>query len=241
MRSIVAIAGVAAAVLALPAGGASSVAIGNNLTRVTLRVDARGYAEVGWTVGGARRYMLVPPRGRILRGQRLARRDVSRPYSVLQLPFQRVLRRTPDGRLWGVQAWQRGRAGIEVRFSRWRGAPTQVTLKVLSMRPGPVPRLIGQASFQGRPVTGYSSTPAGDRFRHFAYVDCFACPAAQPGQWGRMLAVATQEDGSFAVALRPEWMGARYRATVTGPNRGATIAPDDSVAAEPQGPPPPPP
>jgi hypothetical protein len=230
---------VGAAALGLPLGASSSVGIGTNPVRVTLRVDAGGNAEVGWTTGGVRRYVLVPPRGRVFPGRRLSGRDVSRPYSGLRLPFQRVLRRTRDGRLWAVQAWRAGRPAVDVRLSRWRGKPMDVTLQVLF--PGPtLGRLFGRATFQGRPVTGWSRTPAGRRFRHFAYLDCFGCPAAGAGQWTRMLGVPTREDGSFSVLLRPQWVGARYRATVTGPNRGTTLAPDGSAVAE-QVPGPPPP
>lgn len=238
MRTLAALV-VAAGTLALPLAASSSVVVGADPGRVTLRVDARGNAEVGWTTEGVRRYVLVPPRGRVFPGRRLSGRDVSRPYAGLRLPFQRVLRRTPDGRLWAVQAWRAGRTVVDVRLSRWRGEPTEVSLQVLF--PGPtLGRLFGRATFQGRPVTGWSRTPEGRRFRHFAYLDCFSCPAAGPGRWARMLGVPTREDGSFSVLLRPQWVGERYRATVTGPNRGTTLAPDGGAMAE-QVPNPPPP
>ncbi len=239
MRVLALIIGVVGLLILAPGRGASSIVLAGNATRVTLRVDARGYAEIGWTTEGVRQYVVVPPRGRVLRGRRLTRRDVSRPYTRLKLPFQRALRRTPDGRLWAVQAWRGGAHTVDLHFARWRGEPTVVILSVPPTA-GPMPRLIGQATFHAHPVTGFSTTPSGIRFRHFAYLDCFACPAAQPGEWARMLAVATRADGSFGVVLRPEWVGARYRATVAGPTRGATFAPDGSATAEP-GPPPPPP
>jgi hypothetical protein len=41
-----------------------------------------------------------------------------------------------------------------------------------------------------------------------------------------MIGVAPKADGSFAVLVRPEWRGRRYRASVAGPNLGTTLAPD---------------
>jgi hypothetical protein len=92
-------------------------------------------------------------------------------------------------------------------------------------------RLVGHAIFHGRPVTGFTRSPAGRRLRIFAYFDCFGCPAAQPGQWGRMLGVSPRDDGTFSVSLRPDWVGTRYRATVMGPNAGWTYAPDGGAEA----------
>jgi hypothetical protein len=46
-----------------------------------------------------------------------------------------------------------------------------------------------------------------------------------------MLGVAPKADGTFAVLLRPQWMGKRYRATVAGP----AYAPDaQAVVARPR-------
>ncbi len=41
---------------------------------------------------------------------------------------------------------------------------------------------------------------------------------------------APKADGTFAVFLRPEWTGRRYRVTVPGPNAGSTYAPDVQIA-----------
>ena len=40
-----------------------------------------------------------------------------------------------------------------------------------------------------------------------------------------MLGVPPRSDGSFAVSVRPSWLGKRYRATLAGPNIGSTLAP----------------
>ena len=106
-----------------------------------------------------------------------------------------------------------------LHVARWTGAPTKLTLAFDGTR------LRGQASFQGKPVSGFSPTPAGKRLRVYVYLDCFGCLANQHG-WSPMLGVAPRSDGSFSVLLRPSWRGTRYRAAVAGPNLGATLAPD---------------
>jgi hypothetical protein len=211
-----------AAASAGPAAG--SIAVAYDAQRPALRVDSRGNAEVSWTAGGARRYLLVPPRGRVLPGGRLSGRDVSRAASAPRLPFQRVLRRTPDGRLWALQTWRaRPRGPVELHFSRWRGAPTRVAFTVTETV------LEGSADFQSRPVTGSSPTPEGKRLRHYAFVDCLGCGGTRT--WKRLTAVQTRANGSFRLFLRPAWRGSRYRVTVAGPNRGTTLAPVASAGA----------
>jgi hypothetical protein len=220
VRIVVAILVTAAA--ASPAAG--SIAVAYDAQRPALRIDSRGNAEVSWTAGGVRRYLLVPPRGRVLPGARLPGRDVSRAAPGPRLPFQRVLRRTPDGRRWALQTWRAAARGpVELHFSRWRGAPTKVTFMVSDTV------LEGSADFQGRPVTGSSPTPEGKRLSHFAFVDCLGCGGTR--SWKRLTAVRTRADGSFRLFLRPAWRGSRYRVTVAGPNRGTTLAPITSAVA----------
>lgn len=211
-----------AAATAGPAAG--SIAVAYDAQRPALRVDSRGNAEVSWTAGGARRYLLVPPRGRVLPGARLSGRDVSRAAGAPRLPFQRVLRRTPDGRLWALQTWRAtARGPVELHFSRWRAAPTRVTFTVTDTV------LEGTADFQGRAVTGFSPTPEGKRLRHYAFVDCLGCGGTRT--WKRLTAVRTRANGSFRLFLRPAWRGSRYRVVVAGPNRGTTFAPIGSAVA----------
>src|SRR5215210_3325351 len=166
----------AAACLVAPAVAAASVTVATNVQRPALRVDAKGNAEVSWTAGGRRQYLLVPPTGRFLPGGRLPRGDVSRPVSGVPLPYLRVLRRTPDGRLWALQTWQVAFSkAVELRFSRWRGAPTQITLA--AMPSGTTEVLQGRATFQGRPVTGTSPTNAGKPVLLSGFFDCSGCGA----------------------------------------------------------------
>jgi hypothetical protein len=189
--------------------------------RPALRVDAKRTAEVSWRSGGGRQTVIVPVRGQLTHGGSLAGADVSRPASVAGLTLALAVRRTPDGTLWALQSWQvEPGAPPEVHLARWRGSPTKLELAAAR------DRVTGSASFQGRPVAGRTFTLEGKRPRIYVYLDCFGCPAAHGAGWGRMLGVAPRADGSFAVRLRPEWTGTRYRATVAGPNAGTTFAPD---------------
>jgi hypothetical protein len=186
-----------------------------------------GNAEVSWTAGGVRRYVFVPPTGRVYPGRRLTAADVSRSSNAVVLPFRRVLRRTPDGRLWALQAWRVQPGGpVELRFSRWRGAPPTVTLTAEQRFDGE--RVTGRATFGGRPVPLFSPTPEGKRIRSFAYVE-----RETGAGWGRTAGVATKADGSFQLFIPAGRLGARYRAIVPGPNIGTILAPDAASAPVP--------
>src|SRR5215218_2554728 len=188
-----------ALVLAL-AAAAASVTVTTNAQRPSLRVDARGYAEVSWTARGVRRTLLIPPRGRALPGGRLSGRDVSRPASGVRIPFARVVRRTPDGRYWGLQAWRLvGDGAVELRFSRWRGAPTAMELETEPT--GGTELLRGRATFHGRPVTGFWRTLEGTPIRLAAVFECAAC-LGKPA-WSWFNGAATLGDGTFARTVAP--------------------------------------
>jgi hypothetical protein len=209
-----------AVVFVLPDVAAGSITAATNALNPGLRVDSRGYAEVSWTAGGARRTLLIPPSGRYLPGGRITGRDVSSPASVAGLPFARVVRRTPDGRLWALQAWRVQAGGpVELRFSRWQGKLPSVTAEVAGTG------IAGRATFAGKGIHGTSPTTAGTQIRHFALVDCWRCGGASG--WRRMLGVPLRgPGGTFRLALRPAWNASRYRVVVAGPNRGWTYAPD---------------
>ena len=72
-------------------GSASAaIAVAYDAQRPALRVDAAGNAEVSWTAGGVRRYLFVPPTGRVYPGRRLAGADVSRTSRRAGDPVPRV-------------------------------------------------------------------------------------------------------------------------------------------------------
>ena len=214
---------VAGVALGGPAAAGASVTVTTNAQRPALRVDARGYAEVSWTAQGTRRTLLIPPRGQALPGGRLPGRDLSRPASGVPISFRRVVRRTPDGRYWALQAWRVARGGaVELRFSRWRGEPT--TIELTAEPTGGTERLQGRATFHGRPVTGFWRTLEGTPIRHAAVLECFACLGS--AGWAWFNSVRTRAGGTFAATVPPRALAPRYRATVVGPNIGTTLAPD---------------
>jgi hypothetical protein len=182
---------------------------------------------VSWTAAGVRRYLLVPPRGRVYPGRRLSARDVSAGTRSVALPFRRVLRRTPDGRLWALQTWRVRPGGpVELRFSRWRGAPPRLTAEATPQLPGEL--VTGSASLAGKPVPLYSPTPEGKRIRTYAYVERWTGRG-----WSRVAATGTRRDGTFRLFVGAGDVASRYRAVLPGPNVGTTLAPDVVSAAVP--------
>lgn len=189
-----------------------------SLSAPALRIDARGEVEIDWKQAGAPASLVVPPSGEVYHGT-LSGTDVSRPGSVGAVPDALVVRTTASGWNYALQRWQVAGAPVSYHFARWKGAPTQLSLRLVG------PRLTGRALFQGRPVTGASPTPAGRAVETYVYLDCFGCAAAPDG-WSPMLGIRPASNGSFAVYLRAAWVGKRYRAEVAGPNSGETLAPD---------------
>jgi hypothetical protein len=86
--------------LLVPAVAAGSTGIDTVGGPCALRVDARGYAEASW----AGHTIAIPPTRRVLPGKRLSARDVGRPTRA-PIAFAKVVRQTPDGRLWALQSW----------------------------------------------------------------------------------------------------------------------------------------
>ena len=206
--------------LALSPAAAGSITVATNAGSPRLRVDAKGNAEVSWTSGGSRHFLLVPARGRVYPGRKLAGVDVSKAASSPAIPFSRALRITPDGRYWGLQAWRPQPAGpVELRFSRWRGQPPSVRL--VAEQSGDTERLLGTATLGGKPLPLFSPTPEGKQIRQYVYLDSLA-----GGTWRRIGGVALRADGSFRRLVPPGYVGARYRVIAPGPNVGATYAPD---------------
>ena len=191
----------------------------------SLRVDAAGNAEVSWTAAdGSHRSLLVARDGSLRYGG-LSGADVSHPAAGASIPWAVVVRQTPDGRFYALQAWRRLDTGpIELRFSRWQGEPTKLTLTTVCCKWGHV-NVVGSASFHGRPIYGYKATRVGnplDPYGRNVYLDSF-----RGGRWDRMMGILTHRPtGSFSLWIRPEWTGAQYRGTIPGPNWGWTLGPD---------------
>jgi hypothetical protein len=214
---------------ALAGTAGASVEVGINAHDATLRVDASGDAEVTWVGDGGSHSVLISRDGSLHFGGGLEGPDVSRPVSGLELPWQVAVRQTADGSFYGLQERRRLDDGpVELRFSRWQGAPTKLTLAAVCCKWGSV-NVDGAASFHGRPIFGYSATPQGaplDPFGRNVYLD-----SLQGGHWERMMGILTHRPtGTFSLWIRPEWRGTDFRGTIPGPNWGWTLGPD--AAAE---------
>jgi hypothetical protein len=216
--------GLLAALALSPAAGAS-IKIAGNAHHPVLRVNGAGYATVIYTKNGRRMSAVVTPSGRTIWGRRAGGRDVSVPTGAVAIPMVVTVRQTPDGRFWALQMWKRLRNGpVELRFSRWRGQPTllQMWARCCKWRSEQVQ---GRATFHGRAIYGYGSTPSGvptDRFGRNVYIDTF-----RRGRWVRCMGILTHRPtGRFSLWVRPYWRGTQYRGRMIGPNWGRTLAPD---------------
>ena len=135
----------------------------------------------------------------------------------VKIPFRKVVKRTSDGRLWALQYWRRKPdAARELRFSRWTGSPPRLAARTTCCREG-------RQVLRGR-VTYHRGAVA----RADVYVDCFACPR-KPQGWTRLARRKTSQSGRFSLVIPRRWEGARYRATLLGPNFGWVRAPDMRV------------
>jgi hypothetical protein len=203
----------------------ASVGLGVNVPNPVLRVDARGNAEVSWKADGVVKTTLIPVTGPVRPGGKLAGPDVSTASSGPELPFQRVARNGPGGWHYGLQTWSVNAGPVEVRFSRWRGSPTVVTLQAEKTSLGIA--LSGVAKLGGKAIPTTSRTPVGVVQRQFVYLG-----AQVGGQWRNLGGVAVKPDGSYRRALfGSKAAGTSFRAAVTGPNVGTTYAPDATAVA----------
>jgi hypothetical protein len=135
----------------------------------------------------------------------------------------------PDGRQFALQRVRRvgqfGRLGpLELRFSRWRGAPTKLALTAEWTPDGRMPRICGTTTFHGAAFFGARHTLTGrplDPFGRNVYVD-----ALRGGRWLRIMGVLTRPRGFALLVRKLAWRGSAYKAYVPGPNVGGQLAPD---------------
>jgi len=208
------------AALAAAQSATAAITVGSNASAPALRVDAKGNAEVTWTAAGQKRAALIrtgaagPSPGGALPGP-----DVSEVVRGDHIPFQRVLRTGPGGWYYALQAWRRSPGGaVLLRFSRWRGVPTEVSLT--AEKSGTGVKLFGRATLdeQQLPLT---ST------RGLVYLD-----ALVHGAWKRVASAELRASASYRKTVAKADLGDRYRAKVPGPNAGATLAPDASSVVD---------
>ena len=217
MRRLPGLASIAvAAALTLVPAAAASYGLTTGATSASLRVDPSGSAGVTWHASGQTTSFVVPTSGQGYHGT--VATDVSKPDS-LALPMAIAVRRAPNGTLYALQLFKVGSLPVSLDVSRWKGAPTAVTLAVAG------DHLAGRVTFDGKPVSGSSTTLAGRATRIYVYLECLGCQGS-PTSWQLMLGVSPKPDGTFRVYLRQSWFGSKYRATVQGPNVDGQLAPD---------------
>jgi hypothetical protein len=216
----------AAAVLVVCVPARASVMVALDTQGASLRVDAAGNAEVSWTApDGSHRTLTIDRDGAMRYGGAGVGADVSHPASAVEIPWAIVVRQAPDGSYYALQAWQRlvGHP-VELRFSRWQGDPTKLTLDAACCKWGGE-NIKGYATFHGKPIFGYHATPKGaplDPYGRNVYLDTF-----RDGKWERMMGILTHSpNGFYSLWIRPVWAGTLYRGTISGPNWGWTLGPD---------------
>jgi hypothetical protein len=223
MRFVAALAVLCA--LALPSAAGASIKIAGDVKHPALRVNAAGWATVTYWKSGSWHKAKVSPLGKITWGKAAPGPDVSKKTDAVSIPFMKQLRVGPTGRYWALQAWQRLKGGqIELRLSRWRGAPTLLELWAWCCKwNSEVVR--GRATFHGKPIYGYRNTPEGvplDGLGRNVYIDTY-----RGGKWKRTMGILTHRPtGTFGLWIRPYWRGTQYRAAMVGPNWGRMLGPD---------------
>jgi hypothetical protein len=227
LRRVLAGALVLAAALALDQPARASVGVASDAGSPRLKVDAKGNTEISYTSEGERRTVLVPVKGAVLPGGRIATADVSKAAKKPTLPNMKVLRRGPGGWLYALQTWPSRGGPVELRFSRWKGAPTKLTFTARNVRRGI--SLQGRVTVAGKPIPIRSRVPGGMFQREYVYLD-----QRIAGQWKILGGVAVKRNGSYQrVVYLAGPTGSRFRASVAGPNVGTTYAPDQVVEIPP--------
>jgi hypothetical protein len=206
------------AALAAAQSSTAAITVGTNAAAPALRVDATGNAEVSWMSGGNRTTLVVPVSGRPQPGGALAADDVSRAVRGTHIPFQSVLRTGPGGWYYALQEWRVEPGGpVALRFSRWRGVPTEVSLTAAASALHV--RLTGRTTLDEKPVPSVQ--------RGHVFLDSLI-----GGTWKRVGRVALTKAGSYRRLVTKPDLGHAYRATYPGPNIGATYAPDASSVVD---------
>jgi hypothetical protein len=202
---------VIAALAAVPVA-AGAITLASGTAAPSLRVDAAGNAEVSWTAQGQRQTAVLRPTGARSTQRRLVGPDVSQPVRGTHIPFQRVIRSAPGGWYYALQARPVGDR-VELRFARWHGVPTEVSLTATIVPRGV--RLTGQATLDGKPL------PRATAARTSAQLD-----VKVDGRWQTLTTVALNRAGAYNKLVR-DFDGREYRAVVAG----SGLAPDAASVA----------
>ena len=166
-----------------------------------------------------RKTVLVPVKGPVVYGGTLAGPDVSKAVSSPKLPYLKVCRSGTGGWIYALQTWPARVGPPELRFSRWQGAPTKLTLT--AKRAGGGIALTGKVTYAGKPIPTSSAAPGGLKVREYVFID-----QQVAGKWKTVSGVTVKSNGTYKHMLYGGRAGDGFRASVAGPNIGAVYAPD---------------
>ena len=185
--------------------------------------------------------------------------DQCRRYDGPALAYVVAACKASDGSYWALQSWQRNlphrgvapwtaaQAESDLRISHWTGPLADVELYADWAFGGEAHDIFGRLSYDGSPVHGFHTTPAGaptDSFGRSLYIDTFDS-AYGPG-WKRETSIVFRKPtGDFCYSFwpthdvslpghpaRPAGNGTRYRISVVGPG----VTPDVVAEADDPGP-----
>jgi hypothetical protein len=218
--------GLAVAGLA-PAAASASLLLARTTSAETLRVDARGRALVTWREGATKRRAVIASDRAVYQGGSIGKAagiavTPTIPLAVVQIAL-------PNGTQVALQKLQRlgnhGSLGpVELRYSRWRGEATRLSLTGEWTADGRRMRICGTATYHGTPFYGLKHTIKGnplDAYGRNVYIDTL-----RSSGWYRIFGVLTRPRGFALMVSKPEWIGTAYRAVVPGPNLAGDLAPD---------------
>ena len=210
-----------------PAGASASLLLARTTSGETLRADAKGRALVTWREGGTQRRAVIASDRAVYRGGTIGKAvgvvvTPTIPFAVVQIAL-------PSGTQVALQKFQRlgnyGSLGpVELRYSRWRGEPTRLSLTGEWTSDGRRMRICGTATYHGQPFYGLKHTITGnplDAYGRNVYID-----ALRSSGWYRIFGVLTRPRGFAMMVSKPEMVGTAYRAAVPGPNLAGDLAPD---------------
>jgi hypothetical protein len=172
-------------------------------------------------------------------------RNRCRPYDGPPLPWLVAACKAPDGSYWalqefrrllpnlGLEPWRREQRARELHISHWTGDVARLDAWADWVMSARWHEVFGRLTYRGRPVYGFSSTPAGaplDGYGRLVYLDVYDS-ALGPGWKRENSFLAGRPNGRFCYLFvprdryanyppgprRPAANGERYRLTAGGP------------------------
>ena len=116
---------------------------------------------------------------------------------------------------------------VELRFSRWQGTPTKLTLQATRGHSGIA--LHGKVTYGGKPIPVVSDTPGGSP----RSASTSTSTSGSPGGGRSSAACRSSATATYRHVLNTDEVGNLFRAAVAGPNVGSVYAPDVVVQIPP--------